>query len=296
MTTFPIFILQPSDALRGIAETTSFSAIADAVPDATYAWSFDGTALINGGRISGADSTTLTINTLIPEDAGTYSIRAYNGILPDATADVLLTINNFPRFLLTDFVADFTNGVAPFFVDFTNLSTGWMTDSSVASFDWKFRDGSIDSTVKSPLHIFTKPGTYPISLKETRNFFSDTRLRLDYISLTSNSVNYYDNYPSRNDTTVISTIYLPVLFPMLSGDIYFTDETQIGRVNLYFRHEDGWQKKRIVHTGPDLTGSILWTSTAKTGIWFLEAIRVFDTDGAIHDFGRDNTSSDVIML
>jgi hypothetical protein len=83
---------------------------------------------------------------------------------------------------------------------------------------------------------------------------------------------------------------------MLSGDSYFTDETQIGRVNLYFVHEDGWQKKRIVHTGPDLTGSVIWTSTAKTGLWLLNAIRVFDTDGAIHDFGRDNTTSDVIML
>jgi PKD repeat protein len=437
----PVINLQPLSTSKYIGQNVSFFADADGTPAVSYEWQFDSTPLINGGRISGADTTNLNITSLILGDAGYYSARAYNGIEPDATSveatltilsllhvtydgngstggivpvdshnyntwdyftvmdkgslvktncefvhwnsspddlgnpynpgdSVQITSNttlyaiwqqnyiggligtstsdstitnsywdvetsgqadssggegkttaemqikstyinwdftslwqlgdtteyNFPRFLLTDFTADVTTGIAPFLVHFTNQSSGWLTDSSNSSFDWNFRDDSVDGTVMSPLHIFSKPGTYTISLKETRGAFSDTRIRLDYISLTTNAVNYYDNYPSRNDSTVISTIYLPILFPLLSGDSYFTQESQIGRVNLYFVHEDGWQKKRIVHIGTDLTGSAMWTSTAKTGTWFLTEIRVFDTDGAAHFFGRVNTNSDIIML
>jgi hypothetical protein len=293
----PTFVITPVDSIKNPGQDTFFYALAISIPFPTYEWRHDSTLLTDNEKIIGSSTSILTVKNLQIEDQGVYSVRASNTILPDATAQASLTLKSFPQFFAADFTVNVTNGITPLLADFTNLTIG-QPDATTAIFivhDWKFGDGSIDATTLNASRIYTIPGSHTVSLSEFRDFVGSIRIKEDYISTICLAVNYYNNFPLRNDATVKSFINLPVLFPMLNGDPYFTDETQIGRVNLYFRQEDGWQKKLIIHTGPDLTGSEKWTPNALPGLWRLTEIRVFDTDGAEHYFGRDNTTSDLSL-
>jgi hypothetical protein len=112
---------------------------------------------------------------------------------------------------------------------------------------------------------------------------------------TPTSVNDFTPFPARDSTQVISTINPSVLMPKLSGDSYFTGIGDVDKVYLYFTHQDGRQQKRIIHSGPTLSGPATWTPVAKAGTWMLEKTKVFDRENAEHDFGRDSSNSDFIM-
>jgi len=76
-----------------------------------------------------------------------------------------------------DFVASPTMGPAPLSVNFTDQSTGEIT-----SWLWDFGDG-LTSTEQNPIHIYSNPGTYTVSLAVTDPEGSDTEIKHDYISV-----------------------------------------------------------------------------------------------------------------
>lgn len=61
--------------------------------------------------------------------------------------------------VVAEFSYDPTTGNAPLTVQFTNESTGTITD-----YLWDFFDGSEPSTLENPEHTFEEPGTYPVML------------------------------------------------------------------------------------------------------------------------------------
>lgn len=78
---------------------------------------------------------------------------------------------------IPEFTADFTNGIAPLEVNFTNnskLATSW---------SWDFGDGSAASTDEAPTHIFADAGTYTISLTSTNEKGDSTIVKTDYINV-----------------------------------------------------------------------------------------------------------------
>jgi PKD repeat protein len=75
-----------------------------------------------------------------------YAIKVY---------DVLETAIPAPT---ASFTSDVTSGTAPLAVQFTDTSTGVPT-----AWNWNFGDGQ-SSTVQSPAHTFTAPGTYSVTL------------------------------------------------------------------------------------------------------------------------------------
>lgn len=70
-------------------------------------------------------------------------------------------------FLDVNFTSDKTSGLAPLEVRFTDLSTGnpnaWL---------WDFGDGATSSE-KNPVHIYTAPGHYSVSLTISLNYATD---------------------------------------------------------------------------------------------------------------------------
>jgi PKD repeat protein len=78
-----------------------------------------------------------------------------------ATETITVTANRAP---IADFRADPRRGEAPLTVSFTSRSTD--ADGSVAGFEWNFGDGST-SRAENPLHTFTAPGTYTVTLTVT---------------------------------------------------------------------------------------------------------------------------------
>ena len=76
---------------------------------------------------------------------------------------------------VASFVGAPTSGAAPLAVNFTNQSTGPITSHA-----WSFGDGA-SSTLASPSHTYTTPGTYTVSLTEFGSGTSDTLTRVAYI-------------------------------------------------------------------------------------------------------------------
>ena len=77
-------------------------------------------------------------------------------------------------------VADFTGspvaGQAPLSVQFTDLST------DATAWSWNFGDGNI-STVESPLHIYSTPGTYTVTLTAMNSAGANTVTKINYITV-----------------------------------------------------------------------------------------------------------------
>jgi hypothetical protein len=71
----PTITQPPSDAATNAGGTAVFQVSASATSATPgYQWQFDGTNLVDGGRISGARSNTLTIKSVTTNDMGSYSV------------------------------------------------------------------------------------------------------------------------------------------------------------------------------------------------------------------------------
>jgi PKD repeat protein len=76
------------------------------------------------------------------------------------------------------FSASPTDGPAPLAVSFTDRSTGDPT-----TYRWDFGDGT-SSTLKNPVHTYSVPGVYSVSLTVGNAFGQDTSTRPGYITVT----------------------------------------------------------------------------------------------------------------
>ncbi len=81
-----------------------------------------------------------------------------------------------------DFTASPTSGPAPLTVQFTDTSTGTPT-----AWTWAFGDG-VTSTDQHPVHTYTDPGTYTVSLTVDDAAGSDTEAKADYITVAAPTV------------------------------------------------------------------------------------------------------------
>lgn len=78
-----------------------------------------------------------------------------------------------------DFSGTPTSGDAPLSVDFTDLSTGDVTD-----WLWDFGDGGSD-VIPNATHVYTAAGTYTVALTVTGPAGTDTETKVDYITVTA---------------------------------------------------------------------------------------------------------------
>jgi PKD repeat protein len=133
----------------------------------SYAWSFG-----DGG------TSTLQNPSHLYSAAGTYSVSLT--VTGPGGSDVL-TRTNYIDVTEPAPVAEFsgtpTSGAVPLVVAFADGSTG-----AVSSYAWDFGDGGT-STLQSPGHTYSAVGVYTVSLTVTGPGGSDTRTRLDYISV-----------------------------------------------------------------------------------------------------------------
>ncbi len=129
------------------------------LPD-TFSWDFgDGTSSPNSSPtmqhtfVTGLEDTTYTIQLIVSNECGSDTISHTITVLPN-------DVNPF-------FNTNAPSGCAPHTVQFTQFSQG-------ASFSsWDFGDGNT-STVYSPSHTFTQPGTYVVQLFANNTCSYDT--------------------------------------------------------------------------------------------------------------------------
>jgi len=148
--------------------TVTFTDLSDGIPT-SWLWKFgDGSTSFQKNPVhiyygSGKFSVTLTVS-----NAGGNSTKtrtSYISVSPMTPPEA-------------DFIGKPTCGPAPLSVNFTDTSSG-----NPDSWSWSFGDGA-GSTTKNPIHIFTKPGKYSISLKVGNPGGNDSKTRNDYITVT----------------------------------------------------------------------------------------------------------------
>jgi len=93
----------------------------------------------------------------------------YFTITPPSFTSVLKPVSSF--------TSNVTSGISPFAVQFYDLSK-----NSPTSWAWNFGDGG-KSTLKNPVHTYTTPGTYTVTLTVTNAKGSNTGFRRGYITV-----------------------------------------------------------------------------------------------------------------
>ncbi|TFH10031.1 MAG: DUF11 domain-containing protein, partial [Candidatus Atribacteria bacterium] len=81
--------------------------------------------------------------------------------------------------LVVNFVGTPTSGCAPLTVQFTDLTTGGYSLEPYV-YSWNFGDGTAISSAKNPIHIYSNPGTYTVTLTVI-----DTKSATDFETKTS---------------------------------------------------------------------------------------------------------------
>jgi PKD repeat protein len=79
--------------------------------------------------------------------------------------------------IITDFSASPILGIVPLEVTFTNTSTGDLTSSL-----WDFGDG-VTSTLTNPVHTYTTPGVYSVTLVAGSFGHTDTITKANLITV-----------------------------------------------------------------------------------------------------------------
>ena len=90
----PLFIRQPFGLFGALGVGLTFSVQAGGCAVTSYEWQHDGVPLLNGGRISGATSPTLTIASSIAADAGSYRCVVDNTAGSSVTASAPVELSS----------------------------------------------------------------------------------------------------------------------------------------------------------------------------------------------------------
>ncbi len=93
VTAVPSVVIQPLGQIKGIGSNVVLTVSATGTAPLSYQWRKDGTNLVNGGRITGATSTNLTVTSATLADGGAYSVLVTNGagmtLSDDAIVDII---------------------------------------------------------------------------------------------------------------------------------------------------------------------------------------------------------------
>jgi len=172
-----------ADSLTTCDGTTVFTDLTDNGPAIAWDWDFG----------DGVGTSTLQNPTYTYTTPGTYTVTltAWNAIGPSSTT---LDITYDPTFCILPVpTADFTSDVTTTctgFIQFTDLSTNnpniWV---------WNFNDGSPANNQQNPMHTFTVPGIYTVSLSAFNANGADSETKTGYIN--------FD--PTLCDTTFVPT-------------------------------------------------------------------------------------------
>ncbi|MDX2148461.1 MAG: immunoglobulin domain-containing protein [Planctomycetota bacterium] len=122
----------PQDRSLLAGATASFEVSASATETITYRWRRNGTALVNGGRVSGATSSRLQIRGIEPSDAGLYDVLVSVPSCSEVSRGARLNV-----ICPTDFNLD---GTVDFF-DYLDFASAYATEDGTADFSG---DGQVD--------------------------------------------------------------------------------------------------------------------------------------------------------
>jgi uncharacterized repeat protein (TIGR03803 family) len=88
----PTITTQPTNRTNNAATIATFSVVASGSSPLSYQWQKNGTNVVNGGKISGATNSTLTIVNVSSNDAAIYSVSVTNLAGSATSSNATLTV------------------------------------------------------------------------------------------------------------------------------------------------------------------------------------------------------------
>jgi len=130
----------------------------------------------------GVSTSTLQTPTVLYSSPGTYDVTLIvtdaQGARDTLTRSDYIQIAAFPA---ADFVVDKNTGCT--FDAFTFTDQSSVSMGSLQSWQWDFGDGT-SSSQQNPTHVYTSPGSYPVSLLVTSNLgCSDDKIEMGFITI-----------------------------------------------------------------------------------------------------------------
>jgi PKD repeat protein len=195
------------DATTGGSQSTlpAFHLLTPTTPGLYYLaisdWDYD--PVSDGGLFIFPHPDTIGSNTAVdgPTGPGGESpVIGWGGIstIGGGAYTIALTGTNTSTVLVSNFTANPLTGAVPLSVQFTDQSTGDITE-----WYWDFDDGET-STEQNPSHTYNNVGKYTVSLTVSGSEGSDTETKADYICV--ETIYYRDNdgdgYGDPNDSTL----------------------------------------------------------------------------------------------
>jgi hypothetical protein len=92
----PVITVQPTNQAMAVGSTANLSVTAAGQVPLRYHWQFNGTNLVNGGRISGATDATLTITNAQTTNTGIYTVVVTNVVGSATSSNAFLNVTNIP--------------------------------------------------------------------------------------------------------------------------------------------------------------------------------------------------------
>ncbi|MGD0743650.1 MAG: immunoglobulin domain-containing protein [Verrucomicrobiota bacterium] len=92
----PVITVQPTDQAMAVGATAILSVTAVGQVPLRYHWQFNGTNLVNGGRISGATNAALVISNAQTNDSGNYMVVVTNVVGSVTSSNAVLLVTNIP--------------------------------------------------------------------------------------------------------------------------------------------------------------------------------------------------------
>ena len=109
------------------------------------------------------------------------------------------------------------------------------------------------------------------------------------------SLSYFDRTSVGDGTYATSTIDTSALVTAIQGvgsDTYFDETAEIGKVYVYYDHQDGRQQKRLIHERDNsFSVQVKWSTFARDGTWEKTKVRAYDRDGATNELLRATIGS-----
>jgi|GEM_PF-6433901 len=130
----PSIDTQPQSQFAVTGTNVIFSVAVSGTEPVTYQWQKNGTALSDGGNVSGATTTNLTLSSVTQDDAATYTVAVTNSAGDAASSPATLTVMDPP--VITGQPVSQTNGVGQ--------TVSFHVDASGPSLTYQWQKNGVD--------------------------------------------------------------------------------------------------------------------------------------------------------
>jgi PKD repeat protein len=198
----------------------------------TWAWNF------GDGATSALKNPS---HTYAAQGSYTVSLTATNAYGSDGETETsYITVTPVTTVVNATFTGTPLSGDTPLTVTFSDTSTGGPTN-----WNWNFGDSSGISSSQNPVHIYTEPGIYTVTLTAFNGISTDTETKTEYIEVTQST----GGVPI--GTTTLNTLSWPYQRRLFYANgrywMFYSDGS-----NLVYKSSitgNSWSDAAIVYTG-----------------------------------------------